>query len=304
MTISMSRTAAGLVIAALLLASCSSGDGSSTSGSNADSTESASAESGQSPDASEATDLPSAEATAPEPRPSPTTYLDILVDGTMTTKAICSSYKKVINTFTAEAKRRIAGAKGKHGDAWAAARFRKYNQWVKADHTERFETALTKAGTDALNDVSDGQAGTIDDLDAYVTDSIDGCGLTKQLSEARTQVRKETTLGSQIVASARNKPWYPKGYTEYFVDDNLAWKWTDERCGYSYGYCWTMRVTTKDGCYSGLYGEISILDGGVNIGYTNDYVASLRSGGIAKLEFVRFSGNGTLSGRLNELTCR
>lgn len=299
--------AAGLAVAALLLTSCSSGDDSSTSSPSTEGTPSAAAspdESGSgdtsSPDDSGSASEPTAEA---EPSPSPTSYLGILVDGTMTTKAICSSYKKVINTFTAEAKRRIAGAKGKHGDAWAAARFRKYNQWVKADHTERFETALTKAGTDALNDVSDGQAGTIDDLDAYITDSIDGCGLTKQLAEARKQVRKETTLGSQIVASARNKPWYPKGYTEYFLDDNLAWKWTDERCGYSYGYCWTIRVKAKDGCYSGLYGEINILDGGVNIGYTNDYVSLLRAGGIAKLEFVRFSGNGTLTGQLNRLTC-
>lgn len=114
-------------------------------------------------------------------------------------------------------------------------------------------------------------------------------------------VQPAPTKGTATFSLTPTITWYPKGYREY--TDGLAWKWTDESCGYSSGYCWTLRVKTRNGCADGIYAEANIEQKGVVIGYTNDTLGSLRPGATAKLEFTHFGGSGTLSASLTQLTC-
>lgn len=255
----------------------------------------------QAPEALDPT--PATGASDPAPEPSAPSYVDV-VPGALTNKKICNDYRELLTSFEAEAKRRVNGAKGKTDDSWAAASYRKNNQWVRVDQQARLTDSLTQSATQALNEVSDGQAGAVRDLDAYLDDSIDTCGLTQLRSKAQAQVADANRLAETIVSRADDKPWYPKGFNEYYPDDTLAWKWTDESCGYSSGYCWTIRVVSKVGCYDGLYGEINIEDDGVVIDFSNDVVGVLEPRQVALMQFSHFDrGRGSLSGSLNELNC-
>lgn len=129
---------------------------------------------------------------------------------------------------------------------------------------------------------------TTDDAAAYITVILMKCGLAPASDAA-------------LLAATTPKPWYPKGYTPNGTD--LAVKWTNESCGYSTGYCWSMRVVSKDGCPDGLYGEVNLEKGGVVVGYTNDTLGSLAAGKTGRLEFSHFGDEGTLMAQLTELKC-
>ena len=63
-------------------------------------------------------------------------------------------------------------------------------------------------------------------------------------------------------------------------------------------------VITKEGCPSGIYGEIAILDKSeVQIDYTNDTTASVPVGSKVKMTFDTFNEEADTA-RLSELTCR
>ena len=101
--------------------------------------------------------------------------------------------------------------------------------------------------------------------------------------------------------------WIPAGFTGYATDDNLAWRWGTKKetnCTYSSGSCWTVMVITKEGCPSGIYGEIAILDKSeVQIDYTNDTTTSVPVGSKVKMTFDTFNEEADTA-RLSELTCR
>ena len=63
-------------------------------------------------------------------------------------------------------------------------------------------------------------------------------------------------------------------------------------------------VTTRDGCPSGIYAELAILDNSdVQIDYTNDTTTQVPAGTKAKLTFDTFNEEAE-SARLSELSCR
>jgi hypothetical protein len=101
--------------------------------------------------------------------------------------------------------------------------------------------------------------------------------------------------------------WIPTGFTGYATDDNLAWRWgtkSETNCTYSSGACWSVMVVTKDGCPSGLYGEIAILDKSeVQIDYTNDTTTLVPAGTKVKMTFDTFNEEADTA-RLSQLTCR
>lgn len=256
-----------------------------------------------SPSAEEASASPAASPSEEAPSPSPTGFAALVVDGQLTNKGICSSYKKSLVAFQKNADRRVKGAAGKTKDSYDAARFRKYNQWVKVDHEQKLAESLEALAVDALNEVSNGQAGSVSDLDEYLDASIDACGLSETRSKAEASVAKATSTGQAIVTKANSKPWYPKGYNEWFGGD-IAWKWTDESCGTRYGYCWTIRIVSDSGCYGGVYAEVNISQGGTIIGWSNDSLGSLPAGKTGKMEFTEYGGSGTKTANLTELNCR
>jgi len=288
----MRRTliASSIVTVGLLLTACSGGPA-SNSGSAGSGAETASS--------IEASSAASAST------PAPVGYEVLIVDGKITTAKICEVYTTFLTKYVSDANALLKSGSKAVNDPYAASNYIEKASWANGDASEKFAAAMSKSAAAALNIVSDGQAGTVGSLDAYLADSIDACGLTTAYTTAKTKAGALATLVADLNAEAENVPWYPKGYDDYSSDESLAWKWTDESCGYSSGYCWTMRVISRDGCYSGLYGEINIEQNDVVIDYTNDVIGSLGAGKTAKLSFVHFdSGQGTLSAVLTELNCR
>jgi hypothetical protein len=295
--------AASLIGLTILLTACTSS--ASQEAQRAEATANSSPQASSAPEAtSEASSPPETPSPSSEPTPTATSYRDVLVDGKVTSAAICNEYDGKIRKYQAAANGRITNAKGRYSDAWEAAAYRRTHPWVKDPLAKKFNQSMQASATRALNSLSDGQAGTVTDLVQYLTDSLEACGLTKAHAKAKSAVTQSVAVGASIRTKANNKPWYPKGYDEYFLDNNVAWKWTDESCGYSSGYCWTMRIKTRNGCYGGLYAEINIKKNGLVLDYSNDTLGSLGAGQTAKMEFVHFdSGAGTLTGSLNEINC-
>ena len=104
-----------------------------------------------------------------------------------------------------------------------------------------------------------------------------------------------------------DESWIPTGFTGYPTDDNVAWRWgtkSETNCTYSSGACWSVIVTTKDGCPSGIYGEIAILDkSDVQVDYTNDTTTQVPAGTKVKMTFDTFNDEAETA-RLSELPCR
>ena len=208
--------------------------------------------------------------------------------------------------FKKEAVRRIGTAKGKAKDSYAAASFRKNYPWVKDPLETKFEAGMNAAATKALNSVSDGQAGLVDDFEQYLPAALEACGLEKKYADAESKVDESESLAQSIKTKANNKPWYPKGFDEYGFDDDLAVRWIDgagvdcfSRCWY-----WTMEVVSQSGCPSGVYGELGIEKNGTAISWTNDSLSYLRPNQRGRLQFVTYDdraygGTGTLA----ELNC-
>ena len=129
--------------------------------------------------------------------------------------------------------------------------------------------------------------------------------------EAVNPSDSSSTQGSSTTATESNstydESWVPSGFTGYPSDDNIAWRWatkSETKCTYSSGSCWSVMVATRDGCPSGIYAELAILDkSDVQIDYTNDTTTQVLSGTKAKLTFDTFNEEAE-SARLSELSCR
>lgn len=221
----------------------------------------------------------------------------------ITTAAICDNYTDILAEFTDSSNARIKSGKKYVDDPYTAARYVGNVSWVDADSEERLSGLVDKAATSALNIVTDGQAGQVTDVSPYVADSMDACGLTKQFTTAKTKATAVNQLAADLYTEADNRPWYPKGYNEWLGGD-IAWKWTDESCGSSSGYCWTIRVVSDSGCYEGVYAEVNISQNDTIIGWSNDSLGSLPSGKTGKMEFTEYGGSGTKSAQMTELNCR
>jgi hypothetical protein len=222
----------------------------------------------------------------------------------VTNAALCAAYDAALHKATAEASRRIADAKGRYRDAWAAASYRRTHPWVKTPLAEPFHQWLHNTAVRGLNVLSDGQAGVIDDLDAYLADSLSACGLEEREDQVATNVAGADRLGEKIRTLANTKPWYPRGFHEYGSD--LAIRWLDHAGADCYSRCWywTLEVVSNEGCPAGLYGEISIEKGGVAVDWTNDSLSSLRPFQRGRLQFVTYSDSAYgASGSLSELSC-
>ena len=100
--------------------------------------------------------------------------------------------------------------------------------------------------------------------------------------------------------------WIPAGFNAYSEDQSLAWRWgtkSETKCTYSSGSCWSVMVTSKDGCPSGIYGEIAILDkSDVQIDYTNYTTTRVLAGTNVKMTFDTFNEEADTA-RLSKLSC-
>ena len=107
----------------------------------------------------------------------------------------------------------------------------------------------------------------------------------------------------RVNTNALNRPWYPKGYSEY--DSNIATKW-DNSGGYDCYDCTyaKLMIVSQDGCSGGVYAEVNFLDSsGVAVDWSNDTVPSLSASSYAQLIFESYSATGGGSVEISRIDC-
>ncbi len=108
---------------------------------------------------------------------------------------------------------------------------------------------------------------------------------------------------SRVNTNALERPWYPKGYSEY--DDNIATKW-DNSGGYDcYGCTYAkLMVVAHEGCSGGVYAEVNFLNSsGVAVDWSNDTLPSLGANSYAQLTFESYSATGGGSVEISRIDC-
>jgi hypothetical protein len=114
------------------------------------------------------------------------------------------------------------------------------------------------------------------------------------------------TSSSSTPTVTYDQSWVPAGFSGYPSDDNIAWRWgtsSETNCSYSSGSCWSAVIVTRDGCPSGIYAEIAILDkSGVQIDYTNDTTTRVLPKAKVKLTFDTFNEQADQA-RIGEISC-
>lgn len=101
--------------------------------------------------------------------------------------------------------------------------------------------------------------------------------------------------------------WIPEGFSGVPDDDNVAWRWattSETNCTYSSGSCWSVVMISKNGCPSGIYSELAILDSsGVQIDFTSDSTTRVLPNTKVKLTFDTFNEEAEKA-RIGEISCR
>ncbi len=122
-------------------------------------------------------------------------------------------------------------------------------------------------------------------------------------SDSSTNSSAPSVDSSQIY----DESWIPSGFSGYPDNDNIAWRWgtkAETICTYNTSSCWSVMAITRDGCPSGLYAEIAILDGSeVQIDFTNDSTTRVLPNTKVKLTFDTFNEQASTA-RISEMTCR
>lgn len=284
---------AGGAIAAVLVVIA--GIGLTTSGSS-DSNPSADA-----PAAAESSDA------APSPSATKAPYIDLLTDpAKLVMPGQCDSLEEVVDRWDTTAKEALASSKKATKDAWAAASYAAENAWVDTSPDTEFEAEIAAIIDPALDSLTGGRGDLVQNQSVYVTDVMRECQIVAKYGAADRKVSDMASRGRVIAADAATKPWYPKGYNEYLLDDTIAWKWLKTSqfdCDYYYATCWGMSIVAKDGCPTGLYAEIDIKDSsGQKVSYSNDLSNYAGPGEKVKFVFNDFT-DGRLTGSLNKINC-
>jgi hypothetical protein len=107
-----------------------------------------------------------------------------------------------------------------------------------------------------------------------------------------------------------DESWVPAGFTVWWEDSNIAWKWTTDSVNYEgCDDCiyWIVDVVSKNGCPSGVYGSLNISRGDVTLDWTNDTVPYLGPMETARLAFEKYGyddAGSNYQGDLTTLNCR
>lgn len=241
----------------------------------------------------------------PSPPPAEPGYVDIVV-GSLTTAEICGNFEGLIADLSAVVAKREKSLTDKADDPYVAAKFVNRNAWVYEDLSVKFNEDWEALAVTSLNAVSDGQAGTVDDVDDYLAAALDACGLAQAYSSLESDVQGVDVEQASVVSAADDKPWYPKGYFEW--DSNVAWRYATNQggdpCGYSRCTYGRVQVITQNGCPDGLYAEMNFENSaGVVDDWSNDSVPFLGPGDKALLTFRSYTSLGEGTIQLVELNC-
>jgi ribosomal protein L40E len=240
---------------------------------------------------------------APTTPPAAVTYEDIIV-GDTTTSEICGTYSELIEKNDGVISRRTKFL-DKDWNPYKAASYVNKNDWVNDEPVAKFESQWEKVATTALNSVSGGQADQVKSIEGYLDASLKECKLQEQHQDQNESMSRINRNQSRVAALAASKPWYPKGFKEWFLDDNIAYKYNGKNsCDNRSGYCWGYTVISQFGCPSGIYVEGNVEQNGTIVGYSNDRLGSLPSDTKARMQLNYYGGSGTKQMRLIEMNCR
>lgn len=241
-----------------------------------------------------------------EPEPRELGYVDIIISD-VTNEQICSDMDKAIKDFKTIVSKRSKAIGKKASDPYAAAKFVRGNAWVESDLSTKFEEDFLDLATQSLNAVSDGKAGTVKDVAAYLDAALEACGSSKAHQDVAKAVQDLDSKQARVVRAAEDRPWYPKGYREW--DSDLAWRYATNQggnpCGYSRCTYGRVQVVARSGCSRGVYAEMNFKNAsGVVDDWSNDTVPYLGAGDKALLTFRSFTSLGRGTIQLVTLRCR
>jgi hypothetical protein len=98
----------------------------------------------------------------------------------------------------------------------------------------------------------------------------------------------------------------PDGFARVDGQPTVAVRWLEGgfSCIGDDSACWGMEIVARDGCPSGVYVELSVLDSaGAAVGFTNDTLSALSPGQKGKLTFESYD-DGAQKARLTQVSCR
>lgn len=135
--------------------------------------------------------------------------------------------------------------------------------------------------------------------------ALQECGLASKMTKSTEVFSTYDRAVGKVISVAATAPWYPEGYSEWALDDNLAWKWST---GATYVDCydcsyWVISVVSRDGCPGGVYAEINIEKFGTVIDWTNDTLSYLGPGKAGRLVLTNYPSQSNLQGSLQKLNC-
>ena len=253
-----------------------------------------------------------------KPKLAPTRYPQLLPAGMTKQKAaapLCPTYQATITRWQQAAQERSAALQGVSAtDPYASADFihKPGTGWVHADAEQALTASITAASRARLSRIAGPKRRymTIEIVNSFRNDMLYLChegAAWHQTQAALTQLDNRTAA---IVSEAANKPWYPQGYEPFSGDPTIAVKWDNSisKCQDQYSingeYCWGLLIIAQNGCPSSIYAEISILQGGAVIDYSNDVLSGLEPGQVGELAFTAYENtSGQLTGELKQVNC-
>lgn len=240
-------------------------------------------------DSGSSSDSGAAAPTAAATSAAPVTFETLLGTQPLTTTAICADYEAVIKPIDTFVGKALVSGQKVVDDAYRSASYRDKVKWVDEDYVAKLGDAMKASATTALNTVSNGRAGELDDISGYLDASVAACGLTAKYEAAQESAAELNALAEDIDASADSKPWYPRGYFE--IVDGFAGKWVDgsDPCGYGpLCWYWHLSVVSEEGCPEGVYVEVNFTQDGTAIDWSNDTLPALRPMQKGRMPFYTY----------------
>jgi hypothetical protein len=245
--------------------------------------------------------------TTTEPPPSWESLLPLGTKPPAVVAEACDVVSGVVAEFekTVDERLKVTLKSDAYGDAYAASDFVDEYDWEDVDHDSVLRTEIRGVTDPVLAGALKPQVASEAQFAGFLDSVVEGCDLKPNFEQLIASSQSLDNWLSTVRTRARNLPWYPRDFETWYDDSNLAWRWAERgefNCSYG-NRCQAIFVVSKDGCASGLYAKINILDSSkVVVDYSNDLLSGIRPGDVAKMQFEFFT-SGSVSTRLEELSC-
>jgi hypothetical protein len=245
--------------------------------------------------------------TTTEPPPSWESLLPLGTKPPAVVAEACDVVSGVVAEFekTVDERLKVTLKSDAYGDAYAASDFVNEYDWEDVDHDSILRTEIRGVTDPVLAGALKPQVASEAQFAGFLDSVVEGCDLKPNFEQLIASSQSLDNWLSTVRTRARNLPWYPRDFETWYDDSNLAWRWAERgefNCSYG-NRCQAIFVVSKDGCASGLYAKINILDSSkVVVDYSNDLLSGIRPGDVAKMQFEFFT-SGSVSTRLEELSC-